>query len=61
MEFVSYYPKLEVLHGGKCIRNSGLNFWSNRLKVLNGVAGRVPVRFLGALDIEVEAILRPES
>lgn len=48
------YPELEVLNGGKCIRNSGFNFWNDKLQVLNGVAGRVPVRFLGSLDIEVE-------
>lgn len=54
MEFISYSPELEVLHGGKCIRNSGFNFWNNRLEVLNGVAGRVPVRFLGSFDMEIE-------
>lgn len=54
MEFISYSPELEVLHGGKCIRNSGFNFWNNRLEVLDGVAGRVPVRFLGSFDMEIE-------
>lgn len=54
MSFSSGYPELEVLYGGKYLRNSGFNFWDDRLQVLNGVAGRVPVRFLDSLDIEVE-------
>lgn len=54
VEFTSHYPELEVLNGGKCIRNSGFNFWTNRLEVLNGVTGRVPVRFLGSFDTEIE-------
>lgn len=51
---MSYSPELEVLNGGKCIRNSGFNFWNDRFQVFNGVAGRVPVRFLGSLDVEIE-------
>lgn len=54
MSFSSGYPELEVLYGGKYLRNSGFNFWDDRLQVLNGVAGRVPVRFLDSLDVEVE-------
>lgn len=54
MEFTSYSNELEVLNGGKCIRNSRFNFWNDRLQVFNGVAGRVPVRFLGSLDVEIE-------
>lgn len=54
VEFTSFSPTLEVINGGKCIRNSGFNFWNDRLQDLNGVAGSVPVRFLGSLDIEVE-------
>lgn len=54
MEFISNSSQLEVLNGGKCIRNSGFDFWNERLKVLNGVAGRVPVRFLDSFDMEIE-------
>lgn len=54
VSFSSGYPELEVLYGGKYLRNSGFNFWDDRLQVLNGVAGRVPVRFLDSLDVEVE-------
>lgn len=51
---MSYSTELEVLNGGKCIRNSGFNFWNDRFQVFNGVAGRVPVRFLGSLDVEIK-------
>lgn len=54
VEFISNSSQLEVLNGGKCIRNSGFDFWNERLKVLNGVAGRVPVRFLDSFDMEIE-------
>lgn len=54
VEFMSYSTELEVLNGGKCIRNSGFNFWNDRFQVFNGVAGRVPVRFLGSLDVEIK-------
>nr|XP_022317398.1 uncharacterized protein LOC111120749 isoform X3 [Crassostrea virginica] len=52
-KFVSNSPQLEILNSGKCIRNSGFNFWNNSLENLNGIAGRVPVRLLDFPDTKI--------
>ena len=38
---------------GKCIRNSGFNYWNDPLQNLHGISGRVPVRFSDFLDTTI--------